>query len=297
MAAPLALSTTASRRGALLAVAAAIFAGAAPASAQLTPSEQSIRAFVHQHHEDEIAMLADAVNINSGTMNFDGVRKVGALFTRALDSLGFDTRWVEMPDSVNRAGHLIATHNGKPGGTRLLLIGHFDTVFEGEGQQFVREDTIAKGAGSSDMKGGDVIMVFALKALRDAGRLKDANITIVFHGDEEAPGMPLAVSRRDLRQAAQQSDIADDSAVAPGPGRPCGCVRKLVGDLKPEYGEVLERVEVEGMPVKDFAASTGISASNAGVRVHRAREALRRKVVATCGDCSADGCRDCTCSH
>lgn len=208
MAAPLALSTTASRRGALLAVAAAIFAGAAPVSAQLTPSEQSIRAFVHQHHEDEIAMLADAVNINSGTMNFDGVRKVGALFTRALDSLGFDTRWVEMPDSVNRAGHLIATHNGKPGGTRLLLIGHFDTVFEGEGQQFVREDTIAKGAGSSDMKGGDVIMVFALKALRDAGRLKDANITIVFHGDEEAPGMPLAVSRRDLRQAAQQSDIA-----------------------------------------------------------------------------------------
>ena len=98
-------------------------------------------------------------------------------------------------------------------------------------------------------------------------------------------------------ELAQQSDMVDDSAVAPGPGRPCGCVRKLVGDLKPEYGEVLERVEVDGMAVKDFAASTGISASNAGVRVHRAREALRRKVVATCGDCSADGCRDCSCGH
>jgi len=181
---------------------------AGPLAAQLTPPEQKIREFVHQHHEDEISMLADAVNINSGTMNFAGVRKVGALFAAALDSLGFETRWVSMPDSVDRAGHLIAVHKGRPGGTRVLLIGHFDTVFEGEGQQFVREDTIAKGAGSSDMKGGDVIAVYALKALRDIGQLKDANITIVFHGDEEAPGLPLAVSRRDLREAAQQNDVA-----------------------------------------------------------------------------------------
>jgi glutamate carboxypeptidase len=199
---------TAGRRAALLALAATLAAGARPLSAQLSPTDQKIRDFVRQHHEDEIGMLANAVNINSGTMNFDGVRKVGALFARALDSLGFETRWVNMPDSVNRAGHLIAVHKGKPRGTRLLLIGHFDTVFEGEGQQFVREDTTAKGAGSSDMKGGDVIMVYALKALRDAGRLNDANITVVFHGDEEAPGLPLAVSRRDLRDAAQQSDIA-----------------------------------------------------------------------------------------
>ncbi len=177
-------------------------------SAQLAPREQRIRDFVHRHHEDEIAMLARAVDINSGTMNFDGVRAVGRLFAAALDSLGFQTRWVELPDSVNRAGHLVAVHRGKPGGTRLLLIGHFDTVFEGEGQQFAREDTIARGAGSSDMKGGDVILVYALKALRDIGRLDDANVTVVFNGDEESPGLPLSLSRQALRDAAARSDVA-----------------------------------------------------------------------------------------
>ena len=193
---------------ALAGAAAGLALGAAPAHAQLSSTDLKIRAFVRQHHEHEIAMLRRAVNINSGTMNFNGVRDVGRLFAAALDSLGFSTRWVAMPDSVNRAGHLIAVHKGRPGGTRLLLIGHFDTVFEGEGQQFVREDTIARGAGSSDMKGGDVVLIYALKALRDAGRLRDANVTVVFHGDEESPGLPLSVSRRDLRDAAEQSDVA-----------------------------------------------------------------------------------------
>jgi glutamate carboxypeptidase len=194
---------------ALVVAAVAMFGFApAPLPAQLTPTGQKIRSFVRQHHEDEIAMLARAVDINSGTMNFDGVREVGRLFASALDSLGFETRWVALPDSVNRAGHLIAVHKGRPGTMRLLLIGHFDTVFEGEGQQFVREDTIARGAGSSDMKGGDVILVYALKALRAIGRLDDANITIVFNGDEEAPGLPLSQSRQALRDAASQSDVA-----------------------------------------------------------------------------------------
>jgi len=181
---------------------------AAPLGAQLAPAEQRIHDFVHQQHEAEITMLADAVNVNSGTMNFAGVRKVGALFAAALDSLGFDTRWVTLPDSVNRAGHLVAVHAGTPGGPRILLIGHLDTVFEGEGQGFVRDDTLAKGAGSSDMKGGDVIVVYALKALRHVGALRDATITVVFNGDEESPGLPLSVSRRALREAAQHSDVA-----------------------------------------------------------------------------------------
>ena len=193
---------------AVIGMAAGFALSALPVRAQLPPTDQKIRAFVRRHHEDEIAMLRRAVDINSGTMNFAGVREVGRLFAAALDSLGFETRWVTLPDSVNRAGHLIAVHRGRPGGTRLLLIGHLDTVFEGEGQQFVREDTIARGAGSSDMKGGDVALVYALKALHEAGRLRDANIIVVFHGDEESPGIPLSVSRRDLREAAQHSDVA-----------------------------------------------------------------------------------------
>lgn len=191
-----------------LAAAAGLALAATPLRAQLTPADRQIRAFVREHHEDEIAMLERAVDINSGTMNFEGVRAVGRLFAAALDSLGFETRWVTLPDSVNRAGHLVAVHRGKPGGKRLLLIGHFDTVFEGQGQLFIREDTIARGAGSTDMKGGDVILVYALKALRDVGKLDGANITVVFNGDEEAPGLPLSESRRALRDAASESDVA-----------------------------------------------------------------------------------------
>jgi glutamate carboxypeptidase len=166
-----------------------------------------MREYIAQHNEDHIALLARAVNINSGTMNPAGVRAVGDLFRSALDSLGFQTRWVTMPDAVKRAGHLIAEHRGKPGGTRILLIGHLDTVFEGEGQQWVRTDTSAQGAGSGDMKGGDVIMIAALRALRAVDALRDANITVVMHGDEESPGLPLSVSRRDITELARRSDI------------------------------------------------------------------------------------------
>ncbi|MDE3152911.1 MAG: M20/M25/M40 family metallo-hydrolase [Gemmatimonadota bacterium] len=196
------------RRRTLRAGLAAVALVAVSATAQLSPGEQRMREFIRAHQDDQIAMLQRAVDINSGTMNFAGVRAVGALFASALDSLGFETRWITLPDSVNRAGHLLAVHRGRPGAPRLLLIGHFDTVFEGEGQQFARDDTVARGAGSSDMKGGDVIIVYALKALRDAGLLDGANITAVFTGDEESPGMPLALSRQALRDAAQRSDVA-----------------------------------------------------------------------------------------
>jgi RNA polymerase sigma-70 factor (ECF subfamily) len=75
----------------------------------------------------------------------------------------------------------------------------------------------------------------------------------------------------------------------------CGCVRTLARTLKPEYAEALEQIDVAGMPVKAFAEARGISASNAGVRVFRAREALRKQVVRSCGTCAEHGCLDCTC--
>ncbi|HVZ77816.1 MAG TPA: M20/M25/M40 family metallo-hydrolase, partial [Gemmatimonadaceae bacterium] len=181
---------------------------AAHAQAALTATEQRMRDYITAHTDEEVSLLQAAVNINSGTLNVAGVRAVGALFRAQLDSLGFTTRWVTLPDSLHRAGHLVAVHKGKPGTTRVLLIGHLDTVFEGEGQQFVRADTLARGAGSSDMKGGDVILIYALKAMRDAGTLKDANITVIMHGDEESPGQPLSISRKDIRDLAQQNDIA-----------------------------------------------------------------------------------------
>lgn len=192
------------------AVAALSVATAAAASAQkgLSPTEQKIRASVERHRDAQVDFLERVVNINSGTLNVKGVRRVGDAFRAALDSLGFETRWATMPESMQRAGHLIAVHKGKPGGKTVLLIGHFDTVFEGEGQHFVRLDSMARGAGSADMKGGDVIILYALQALRDAGALDDANIIVVFSGDEERAGSPLDVARRDLIEAGKRSDFA-----------------------------------------------------------------------------------------
>ncbi|HYW50219.1 MAG TPA: M20/M25/M40 family metallo-hydrolase, partial [Gemmatimonadaceae bacterium] len=137
-----------------------------------------------------------------------GVREVGRVIGATLDSIGFRSRWIDVPAGMKRAGHLVSTHTGKPGTPRVLLIGHLDTVFEGENQRFERVDTIARGAGSGDMKGGDVIMLYALKALHAAGRLKDLNVTVVMTGDEEYPGDPLGEARAALVDVAKRSDIA-----------------------------------------------------------------------------------------
>jgi RNA polymerase sigma-70 factor (ECF subfamily) len=77
----------------------------------------------------------------------------------------------------------------------------------------------------------------------------------------------------------------------------CQCVKRLASTLKPEYAEALQRIEVEGVAVKDYAAESGISSGNAAVRVFRAREALRKQVTRSCGTCAEHGCLDCTCRH
>ncbi len=175
--------------------------------AALTPSEVAVRDAVATQLERHVTLLEQAVNIASGTTNHAGVRAVGALFARELEALGFSTRWVSLPDSLHRAGHLVAEHPGSRG-LRLLLIGHLDTVFEGENQRWVREDTIARGAGSSDMKGGDVAIILALRALRDAGQLDGMNVSVIMTGDEEHAGRPTSISRAALVELARRADVA-----------------------------------------------------------------------------------------
>lgn len=179
----------------------------AHAQATLAKDERLLVEHVRRLHEQQVAYLGRVVDIPSGTMNFDGVRRVGAAFRASLDSLGFTTRWVD-GTPFGRAGHLVAEHRGKAGRKRVLLIGHLDTVFEGPGQGWVREDTVGRGAGSSDMKGGDVVILYALEAMRAAGTLKDANVTVVMTGDEESAGEPLAMARRALIDAGKASDVA-----------------------------------------------------------------------------------------
>lgn len=77
----------------------------------------------------------------------------------------------------------------------------------------------------------------------------------------------------------------------------CGCVSRLAETLKPEYSEVLRRVELDGVALKDYAAEIGISSGNAAVRLFRAREALRKQVSRSCGTCAEHGCLDCTCGE
>ena len=181
---------------------------AAPSADSLKPVERAIARAVDRRTADAIALLERLVNTNSGTMNFAGVRQVGAMLRVRLDSLGFRTRWVD-GTSFGRAGHLVAEHPGP--GPKLLLIGHLDTVFEPTSpfQKMVRlADSTARGPGIIDMKGGDVIMVLALEALRDAGTLAQLNVTIVLNGDEENAGKPTTEARRALIDAARGASAA-----------------------------------------------------------------------------------------
>lgn len=75
----------------------------------------------------------------------------------------------------------------------------------------------------------------------------------------------------------------------------CRCVVELAEDLEPNYADAIRKIDVEGQAVKDYAAEHGITANNAGVRVFRARQALRRQVARACGTCATHGCIDCTC--
>jgi RNA polymerase sigma factor (sigma-70 family) len=77
----------------------------------------------------------------------------------------------------------------------------------------------------------------------------------------------------------------------------CRCVVRLSETLKPEYAQALRRIDVDGVSVQDFAAEAGITANNAGVRVFRARETLRKRVVRWCGSCASRGCIDCSCGE
>ncbi len=207
---PLRRRTLARRhRAPVLATVALALAAPGLAAQQLAPTEQAIAAYADGHAEEAIALLERVVNINSGTMNFDGVREVGAVFREELDALGLTTTWIDLEASAQRAGHLFAEHQGGAGRT-VLLIGHLDTVFEKDSpfQRFERDGMRATGPGTEDMKGGDVVVIYALKALQAAGALEHLNVIVAFTGDEEETGDPLAVSRAPLIEAARRSDFA-----------------------------------------------------------------------------------------
>jgi len=190
----------------------------AQTSSALSGPERAIVSAVDAGNAGALALLEQAVNINSGTHNFPGVRAVGDLFRKEFDALGFKTTWVD-GGAFKRAGHLIADHPGK--GPRIILIGHLDTVFERDSpfQTFKRiDDRTATGPGIIDMKGGDVIIIAALKALKTAGVLDGMNLVVVMTGDEEDAGDPQAAARAALVEAATGAQYA--LGFEDGPGDP-----------------------------------------------------------------------------
>jgi glutamate carboxypeptidase len=196
-------------RQTFLAIFTVVSAMSTVASAQaLSPLERKLVDAVNARMDDEMAALQKVVDIDSGTLNSAGVREVGRYFQGELERLGFQTRWVSMPEAMRRAGHLIAERVAPKGkGKRVLLIGHLDTVFEGQGHRFQRSGDIARGAGTNDMKGGDIAILYALKALHQSGFLEGATVRVFFTGDEESPGLPTSISRRDLGEVGRQSDV------------------------------------------------------------------------------------------
>ena len=179
------------------------------AAAALNPDEKSMADAVDRRTSDAMALLEKSVNINSGTMNFAGVKKVADLLAPEFKALGFKV-WFEDGKGFNRAGHLIAKHEGGQG-PNILLIGHLDTVFEPDSpfqtMTYVDDKTI-KGPGVADMKGGNIIMLEALRALQHVGALKSMNIQVVITGDEELSGRPLSLSKAALIEAAKWADVA-----------------------------------------------------------------------------------------
>ncbi|MGZ8525621.1 MAG: M20/M25/M40 family metallo-hydrolase [Chitinophagaceae bacterium] len=176
----------------------------------LTKTEQQVIKYIDDDMQVTLALLKESVNINSGTFNTGGIKKTGELYGKQLSALGFTVEWVSMPDSMQRAGHLVAYRKGKKG-KKLFLVGHLDTVFEPgmpPNPFTMLNDSTATGQGVVDMKGGDVLVIAALKALNKQGLLNDVSITVYFTGDEENAGEPAGISRGDFIKRAQQHDIA-----------------------------------------------------------------------------------------
>lgn len=180
-----------------------------PATATtLAPNERVMVDQIATRIAPATALLRELVEIDSGTFDVAGVRRVGDRLEPEFAGLGFTVRWVD-GSSFERAGHLVAHRPGS--GPHVLLIGHLDTVFEpssGFSGWHPVGDHLVRGPGITDMKGGIVVLLEALRALAHVGALDQLEVTVVLTGDEERPGRPLEASRAALLEAGTAADVA-----------------------------------------------------------------------------------------
>ena len=193
------------RKGALITAMILFITRTAYAADGLDGQEQSIIDWITGHSEAALAELEVALAIDSPTENFGGQGAMAKYYSARFRDLGFETEWIDLLETTGRAGHFQAELDGGKG-KRVLLLGHLDTVLPAV--EIRRDGNLLYGSGSVDMKGGNMVVLFALQALQAAGVLEDRRLIVHFTGDEESTGRPIDVTRAPLRAAAERSDVA-----------------------------------------------------------------------------------------
>ena len=249
-------------------------AGAGTRAESLSDTERRIIEQAEKLVPYSLSLLEKTVNINSGTQNPKGVKKTALVFKAELDQLGLKTRYVNIPQK-DRGGHLFAETKAAPTALKVLLLSHTDTVFEQTSpfQKFVIKQGRAFGPGVNDAKGGIVVMITAMKALKAVGALSQMNLRLALMGDEEAPASnsqgPL---RQGLRDMAKKSDVALGFEYA---------LESLNKATVARRGWISWRIEVSGQgghSSRIFSPETGAgSVFSAFYIVNSLREKLPRK--------------------
>jgi RNA polymerase sigma-70 factor (ECF subfamily) len=144
----------------------------------------------------------------------------------------------------------------------------------------------------------DLLQEAFVRGLPRAGQLRDEesviawfyrslrNALVDYYRKSAAEGRALEGVARETTEAVEDPELMDTV---------CKCASSLLSTLQKPYADALRAVDLEGGSVTDYARAARITANNASVRLHRAREALRKQVEKTCGTCANHGCLDCTC--
>lgn len=143
----------------------------------------------------------------------------------------------------------------------------------------------------------DVLQTAFAKALERSGTLRRSDTVVawfyrVLRNTIADQRRRRAVRHRAVTRPGRETTVAPDVAFE---RNVCTCVLDELDELKPEYAEILRRVEIEERSVGEVARELGITARNARVRLHRARRALRGRLELVCRTCAEHGCLDCTC--
>ena len=154
---------------------------------------------------------------------------------------------------------------------------------------------VRKRVGDPDLA-ADIVQEGFLKAMKHAGELQDDESVVAWFYRILRNAIIDAYRRRDARSRALDTFQMESSAMSPEEERTlCRCLRPLIPTLKPEYAEVVNRVELERQPMEVAAKELNLSVNNLRVRLHRGRKQLQERLEQSCRTCAKHGCLDCTC--